>query len=273
MRWFPGRPARSAAVALTVVLAMSACSLGGGAVPRSELEKDVATELNEQSGQDNDATCDGELEAEEKATQACTWTNDDGDEIPVEVTATRVDGEDVEYDIRPQQGASQSPSSVARSEVEKDVATELNKRSGQDKDATCDDDLEADKGSSVRCTWGGGDDGVPVQVTVTSVNGSDVDYDIEPEGAPGGSSVSRAVLERKVRKEMAAQTQKSFPVTCKGGLAGKMGATQRCIWKASDGSTLGIDVELTGYSKGQANFHIQADDEATPAPKDSRSRR
>lgn len=269
MRWFPGRSARYAAVAVTAVLAISACSLGGGAVPQGELEKDVAAELNEQSGQDNDATCDGDLEAEEDATQACTWTSDDGEEIPVEVTATRVDGDDVEYDIQPQQRSSQSPDSVARSEVEKDVAAELNKRSGEDHEATCDGDLKAEEGASVRCAWGSGADEVPVEVTATSVNGSDVDYDIEPKRALGGASVPRSVLEQKVRQEMAAQTQKSFPVSCKGGLAGNVGATQRCVWKASDGSTLGIDVELTGYSNGTANFHIEADEKATPAPRKS----
>ena len=261
---------RYAVVAVTAGVALSACSLGAGAVPQDELEKDVAAELNEQSGQDNDATCDGDLEAEEDATQQCTWTSDDGEDVPVEVTATRVDGEDVEYAIDPQRPSSQQPDSVARSEVEKDVAAELNEQSGEDNDATCEGDLEAAEGATVRCTWGK-DTGseVPVEVTVTGVRGDDVDYDIEPQQPLGGGAVPQSVLEQKVRQEMAAQTEKSFPVSCEGGLDGEVGATQRCVWKASDGSTLGIDVRLTGYSGGKANFHIQADDEATPAPRKS----
>ncbi|MGH3359886.1 MAG: DUF4333 domain-containing protein [Nocardioidaceae bacterium] len=195
---------RYAATTAVAVVVLSSCSLGGSTVPQEELEKDVAAQLNEQSGQDNDATCEGDLEAEEDATQQCSWESDDGAEIPVEVTATAVGDEDVEYRIEPQEPVAGSG------------------------------DSEDPQGSEEPTT---------------------------------GTPIAQDVLEQEVRSFFKQETGKSFPVSCEGELEGEVGATQRCTWNASDGSTLGVDVKLTGYSGGQANFHIQADDKATPAPK------
>lgn len=96
----PARMLRGALVTAIVAVSVTSCS-GSSAVPQSELEKDVAEFANERFHQENDATCDGDLDADKDATQDCTWTNDDGQEIKLTVTATKIDGENVEYSITP----------------------------------------------------------------------------------------------------------------------------------------------------------------------------
>lgn len=87
--------------------------------------------------------------------------------------------------------------------------------------------------------------------------------------ACSGSSdptVSKDTLQSKVQTLMKQQTGKDYPVTCKGGLKGKADSRQRCTWKADDGSTLGITVTVNDVKDKKVNFHVQADDAATPAP-------
>ncbi len=57
--------------------------------------------LNEQTGEDNEATCDGDLAAEEDATQDCVWKSKSLGKVEVEVTATSVNDDEVEYQMKP----------------------------------------------------------------------------------------------------------------------------------------------------------------------------
>lgn len=108
------RGLRGALVLAMVVVGVSSCS-GSSAVPQEDLEKDVAQYANKRFEQQNEATCDGELEAEEDATQDCTWTTDDGEDIELTVTATSVDGDKVEYNIGPSEASSDSVSGTGYS--------------------------------------------------------------------------------------------------------------------------------------------------------------
>lgn len=191
---------RGAVVAVVAVTLMSACTLGDKTVPQSDVEDDVSAQLNKQTGQDNDASCEDDLPAEQDAAVDCTWDTDDGQEIPVVVTVTNIDGEEVAYKIEPQKSPDSGDSSGDSS----------------------------------------GETGTPV---------------------------GQSALEQKIQQGMEQQVGKSYPVTCEGDLEGNAGATQRCVWNAEDGSTLGIDVELTGYKDGVPQIHFQADDKPTPAPK------
>ncbi len=69
---------------------------------------------------------------------------------------------------------------VSQSQVEQKVSEQLTKQVGQKPDSvSCPDDLPAKKGSTMRCTLSSGGTSIGLTVTVTSVEDSDVKFDIQ----------------------------------------------------------------------------------------------
>lgn len=73
-----------------------------------------------------------------------------------------------------------STTTVDRDDLEKEVSTQLEKEVGTaPDDVECPDDLTGKKGETQRCTLTAGPDQVGLTVTVTGVDGTDVDFDIQ----------------------------------------------------------------------------------------------
>jgi hypothetical protein len=87
-------------IALPVTLVFAAC--GTGAVPADELEKTVTTKLKEQVGiAPKSVECPEEgLDAKVGAKQTCVLTAPNGDQVDVVLTATKVDGSNVNFDFK-----------------------------------------------------------------------------------------------------------------------------------------------------------------------------
>ena len=86
--------------AATVRGALLARRLRRGAVDGEELAESVSTELGKQVGQEPDeVVCPDDLDAEVGAETRCTLTHE-GTSYGVTVTATEVDGSDVNFDIQ-----------------------------------------------------------------------------------------------------------------------------------------------------------------------------
>ena len=65
-------------------------------------------------------------------------------------------------------------------ELEQEVSSQLEKLVGQAPDRIdCPGDLEAEEGTEMRCVLHAGEDKLGVTVTVTGVDGEDVEFDIE----------------------------------------------------------------------------------------------
>ena len=87
-----------ATTSAAVLLSLGAC--GAGAVEGEELAESVSTELGKEVGQEPDeVVCPESLEAEVGAETRCTLTHE-GVSYGVTVTATEVDGGDVNFDIQ-----------------------------------------------------------------------------------------------------------------------------------------------------------------------------
>ncbi|MGB0102192.1 MAG: DUF4333 domain-containing protein [Nocardioides sp.] len=87
-------------------------------------------------------------------------------------------------------GCSSTPT-VEGDRLEGEVSTQLEQSVGVAPDAVdCPDDLEGEEGSSVRCTLTAGSDTVGLTVTVTGVDGDNVDFDIEVDDAVQGDESS-----------------------------------------------------------------------------------
>jgi hypothetical protein len=70
--------------------------------------------------------------------------------------------------------------SIDRAELEREVSAQLEETVGQAPDLIeCPGDLDAKEGTEMRCTLTAGEDELGVTVTVTAVDGGNVDFDIQ----------------------------------------------------------------------------------------------
>lgn len=75
--------------------------------------------------------------------------------------------------------------SVDQEELEREVSAQLEETVGRAPDAIkCPGDLEATEGTQMRCVLAAGGDELGVTVTVTGVDGNDVDFDISVDEEP-----------------------------------------------------------------------------------------
>ena len=69
---------------------------------------------------------------------------------------------------------------VAEEDLEKGVSDQLTETVGQKPDKIdCPGDLDAEVGTTMRCTLTAGEDELGLTLEVTKVDGSDIEYDIE----------------------------------------------------------------------------------------------
>lgn len=84
----------------------------------------------------------------------------------------------------------------------------------------------------------------------------------EPDPAP---TVSKEQLQTiaKDKLETAAGAQ-ARSVECEDGVAGKVGALQRCVLTAGDGSRIGVTATVTKVEGENVSFDVVADDAPLP---------
>ena len=114
---------------------------------------------------------------------------------------------------------------VAKDNVAKTIMDQLQKQSIDAQNVMCPTDLQAIVGQTVRCSFTV--DGQPVDAiaTVTSVDGSNVKYDITTEARP----IAKDLLARKITEQVAQQAR--LPVdsaTCDDDLQPMVNATTSC---------------------------------------------
>lgn len=146
--------ARAAAATATVALsalALSACSFSFGTDDAAPEDSETTTQ--EQSPSDSGTTTDD------------STTTDAGTDTTEDATADDTD--------------SGTPA-VAQADVEQQVSDELAAQVGQTPDdITCPGDLPAEVGATMTCLLTAGTDTIDVYLTVTTVDGTDVGYDIK----------------------------------------------------------------------------------------------
>ena len=119
---------------------------------------------------------------------------------------------------------------------------------------TCPSDLDAKVGAQLNCEMKVKNQTFNVNVTVTSVNGSDVKFDmVETVDKNQVASVISDKLTQQVGS-------KPDSVTCPDNLKGVEGATLRCQLNDS-GEKYGISVTVTNVDAGDVNFDFKVDDQ------------
>jgi hypothetical protein len=135
------------------------------------------------------------------------------------------------------------------------VEAQIKSRLGTDS-ADCPGNLRGEVGRSIVCRATKGDEGFDVTVTVIAVEGTTIDFEIEPvRRAPptvDGRDVAQSVFD-----ELVAGGKPVDRVSCPD-LAARVGATQRCAL-VSDGVDYGVTVTVSGVQGADVRFSIQVD--------------
>ena len=147
-----------------------------------------------------------------------------------------------------------SSHAVSKNDVASQITSKLTDAAGNKPESvTCPGDLPANVGAQLNCTMKVKGQTYNVNVTVTSVNGSDVKFDmVETVDKNQVASVISDKLTQQVGK-------KPDAVTCPDNLKGTEGATLRC--QLTDGADkYGISVTVTNVDAGDVNFDFKVDD-------------
>jgi hypothetical protein len=144
--------------------------------------------------------------------------------------------------------------SVSKADVASQITSKMTDAAGNKPDSvTCPGDLPATVGAQLNCDMKVKDQKFNVNVTVTSVNGSDVKFDMV-------ETVDKAQVASVISDRLTAQVgKKPDSVTCPDNLKGNMGATLRC--ELVDGTDkYGVNVTVTNVDAGDVSFDFKVDD-------------
>lgn len=150
-------------------------------------------------------------------------------------------------------GLSGCSSTVAQADVETSVKTQIDEAIAGAGPVTCPDDLAAEVGATLRCEFSVEGQPVDAIATVTSIEGSTVNYDITTEARP----VAKALLEEKVGEQIGAQVGAVIETTvCAGDLPPQVGGSVVCTLTA-EGESADFTVTVTAVDGGLINYEIE----------------
>ncbi len=145
--------------------------------------------------------------------------------------------------------------SVSKSDVANQITQKLTDANGNKPDSvTCPSDLVAQVGATLNCEMKVKGQTRNVNVTVTSVNGNDVKFDMV-------QTVDKNQVASIISDKLTEQAgSKPDSVTCPDNLKGTVGATLRC--ELTDGAKkYGVSVAVTSVDGDDVNFDIKRDEQ------------
>jgi hypothetical protein len=234
-----------------VILAASAgaCSVpvsSSHAVSKSDVQNQIATKMTDAAGnKPSSVSCPNDLDAKVGTQVNCTMKVKD-QTYGVNVTVTSIDGSDVKFDM---------VETVDKGQIADQITAKMTDAAGNKPDTvTCPGDLLGKVGAQLNCAMKVKGATYNVNVTVTSVSGSDVLFDMV-------ETVDKNQVATTISDKLTEQAgRKPDSVTCPDNLKGAEGATLRC--QLADGTQkYGVTVTVTGVDAGTVNFNIQVDDQ------------
>src|ERR1700709_499288 len=153
------------------VIGVSACSSGAKMVSKDEIAKQITAKMTDAQGAKPDSvSCPDGLKGQVGAQLNCAMKIK-GQDYNVNVTATSVKGDNVEFDM---------VETVDKNLVASKLSDQLTEKVGHKPDTvTCPDNLKGNPGSTLRCDLKDGGQTYGVTVTVTDVDAGDVHFDFK----------------------------------------------------------------------------------------------
>jgi hypothetical protein len=155
---------------------LTACSSGPKIVSKDDIAKQISAKMTDAAGNKPDSvTCPDGLKGEVGAQLNCA-TKIKGQDYNVNVTATSVKGDNVEFDM---------VETVDKNLVASRLSDQLTEKVGRKPDSvTCPDNLKGNQGATLRCDLKDGGQTYGVTVTVTDVDAGDVHFDFKVDDQP-----------------------------------------------------------------------------------------
>ncbi|KZS71389.1 hypothetical protein A4G29_20840 [Mycobacterium kansasii] len=167
-----------AALGLMASAGACSCSIGSSShsVSKSDVADQIRAKMTDAAGNKPESvTCPGDLPAKVGAQLNCEMKVKDST-YNVNVTVTSVEGKDVKFDI---------VETVDKNQVASIISNKLTQQVGRKPDSvTCPDNLKGVEGATLRCQLTDGSDKYGVNVTVTSVDAGDVNFDFKVDDHP-----------------------------------------------------------------------------------------
>jgi len=158
------------------LIGAAACSSGPKMVSKDDIAKQITAKMTDADGNKPDSvTCPDGLKGEVGAQLNCGMKIK-GQDYNVNVTATSVKGDNVEFDM---------VETVDKGLVASKVSDQLTEKVGRKPDSvTCPDNLKGTPGSTLRCELKDGGETYGLTVTVTNVDAGDVHFDFKVDDQP-----------------------------------------------------------------------------------------
>jgi len=145
-------------------------------------------------------------------------------------------------------------STVAKADVADQISAKVNEKAGhKPQSVTCPDDLKATVGASLDCQMTDDGQSYGVNVTVTSVDGSKVNFDIV-------ETVNKDDVAKSITEQLTQQFGRTPEVSCPDNLKGDVGATTRCQL-TDQGATYGVTVTVNSVDGGDVKYSFKVDDQ------------
>jgi hypothetical protein len=151
-----------------------------------------------------------------------------------------------------------SSHAVSKSDVASQITAKMTDAAANKPESVdCPNDLPAKVGAQLNCEMKVKKQPFNVNVTVTSVNGSDVKFDMV-------ETVGKDEVASAIRRQVTQQVgQQPDSVTCPDNLKGVAGATLQCQL-ISGTDKYGVLVTVTSVDAGDVKFHFKVDDQPQP---------
>lgn len=166
---------------------------------------------------------------------------------------------------------------VKKDDVAAQASEALTKQTGKKPDdVSCQDDLKAEVGATVRCELASGGTKYGVTATAKSVDDGKVRMDVKVDDAPAGGQsstrpdpassagssggVDKAEVARQGKAALAAQAgRQPDAFSCPEDLPARVGATIRCQL-AADGKQYGVTVTAASVNGGKVTMDFKVDE-------------
>lgn len=151
--------------------------------------------------------------------------------------------------------ASVGDTTVRKEQIQDQISKKVTEQGGTKPDSvTCPSDLKAEVGATLDCKMSDGAKSYGVNVTVTSVDGKTVNFDIV-------QTVDKDAVAQQISQQLRQQVGRApESVTCPSDLKGDKGETLRCELTDS-GETYGVTVRVTSVKGGDVKFDFKVDDQ------------
>jgi Domain of unknown function (DUF4333) len=150
--------------------------------------------------------------------------------------------------------SSNQEKTVAKADVADQISAKVNEKAGhKPQSVSCPDDLKATVGASLDCQMTDDGQTYGVNVTVTSVEGDKVNFDIV-------ETVNKNDVAKSISDQLTQQFGRTPDVTCPDDLKGDVGATTRCQL-TDQGTTYGVTVTVNSVDGGDVKYSFKVDDQ------------